>query len=418
MTTSTVDPKMRRNYYLLILSAISLQTTVSTIYMVLPLYFQQFGVNKAGTGVLISIGTFAGILSGVVAGKFSDNYGRKPFLLLGTALYSVVFFLFAYVPGSFDIFFILRLIEGLGYYIIPVVIVSMAADIFPAKERGRAMALYGMSSGAGQLIGPLTAGYLISAGSYTTYFLFCGGFVVLSLFIMFFFVKETLNKEKLKPKAEGSKMSLGESVHHFLGQVKGLGFVVLIFLLAILFYRVGYTMVDPLFTLYLKEVLKLNISESSYVYALKAICTLAAAPVAGYFNDKVGRKPVFMIGMGLTVLTMFSYSRAYSIEIVYLIRAVDSVAAATLLTTIRTMMTDLVSPEMRGFGQGLYSSISQESSTIGSIFGGVIIDSWGYTGAFLTAMSCAAVALVIVFLRVPDLTKTGKSEPKTGTPSV
>jgi MFS family permease len=77
MSTTTVDPKMRRNYYLLILSAISLQITVSTIYMVLPLYFEQFGVNKSGTGVLISIGTFAGIVSGIVAGKFSDNYGKR-----------------------------------------------------------------------------------------------------------------------------------------------------------------------------------------------------------------------------------------------------------------------------------------------------------------------------------------------------
>jgi MFS family permease len=404
MSTSTVDPKMRRNYYLLILSAISLQITVSTIYMVLPLYFEQFGVNKAGTGVLISIGTFAGILSGIVAGKFSDNFGRKPFLLLGTAMYSVVFFLFAYVPGSFDVFFILRFIEGLGYYIIPVVIVSMAADIFPAKERGRAMGLYSMSSGVGQLIGPLSAGYLISSGNYTTYFLFCGGFVVASLVIMVLFVKETLNKENVKAKS-GTKMSVGESARRFLSQVKGLGVIVLVFLVAILFYRVGYTMVDPLFTLYLKDVLKLNISESSYVYALKAICTLAAAPVAGYLNDRVGRKPVFIVGMTLTVATMFSYSRASSIEIVYLIRAVDSVASATLLTTIRTMMSDLVSPEMRGFGQGLYSSISQESSTIGAIFGGVIIDSWGYTGAFLTAMSCAAVALFVVQLWVPEPSK-------------
>jgi MFS family permease len=413
MSTSTVDPKMRRNYYLLILSAISLQITVSTIYMVLPLYFEQFGVNKAGTGVLISIGTFAGILSGIVAGKFSDNFGRKPFLLLGTAMYSVVFFLFAYVPGSFDVFFILRFIEGLGYYIIPVVIVSMAADIFPAKERGRAMGLYSMSSGVGQLIGPLSAGYLISLGNFTTYFLFCGGFVVASLVIMVLFVKETLNKEKVKAKS-GTKISVGESARRFLSQVKGLGVIVLVFLVAILFYRVGYTMVDPLFTLYLKDVLKLNISESSYVYALKAVCTLAAAPVAGYLNDRVGRKPVFIVGMTLTVITMFSYSRTSSIETVYLIRAVDSVASATLLTTIRTMMSDLVSPEMRGFGQGLYSSISQESSTIGSIFGGVIIDSWGYTGAFLTAMSCAAVALFIVWLRVPEPTKSVKPVPKAG----
>ncbi len=418
MSNATVDPKMRRNYYLLILSAISLQITVSTIYMVLPLYFEQYGVNKSGTGVLISIGTFAGILSGIVAGKFSDNYGRKPFLLLGTTMYSIVFFLFAYVPGSFNVFFILRLIEGLGYYIIPVIVVSMAADIFPAKERGRAMALYGMSSGVGQLVGPLTAGFLISSGNFTTYFLFCGGFVVASLVIMVLFVKETLNKEKVTVKGgTAPKMSFGESARHFLSQVKGLGFVVLIFLAAILFYRVGYTMVDPLFTLYLKDVLKLNISESSYVYALKAICTLAAAPVAGYLNDKVGRKPVFLIGMALTVGTMFGYSRATSIELVYLIRAVDSVAAATLLTTIRTMMTDLVSPEMRGFGQGLYSSISQESSTIGSIFGGVIIDNFGYTGAFLSAMSMAAIALVIVFLRVPEPTKSAKPELGSAKPS-
>ena len=414
MSVATVDPKMRRNYYLLILSAISLQVTVSTIYMVLPLYFEQFGVNKSGTGVLISIGTFAGIASGIIAGKLSDNFGRKPFLILGTAMYATVFFLFAYLPGSFDVFFVLRFIEGLGYYIIPVVIVSMAADIFPAKERGRAMALYGMSSGVGQLVGPLTAGFLISSGNYTTYFLFCGGFVVTSLVIMLLFVKETLNKDKIKPKGEKIKTSIGESAQHFLGQVKGLGLMVLVFLVAILFYRVGYTMVDPLFTLYLKDVLKLNISESSYVYALKAVCTLAAAPVAGYLNDKVGRKPVFIIGMALTVTTMFSYSRATSIEVVYLIRAVDSVAAATLLTTIRTLMTDLVSPEMRGFGQGLYSSITQESSTIGSIFGGVIIDYSGYTGAFLTAMSMAAIALVIVWLRVPDPTKAGKLDAKAG----
>jgi predicted MFS family arabinose efflux permease len=63
---------------------------------------------------------------------------------------------------------------------------------------------------------------------------------------------------------------------------------------------------------------------------------------------------------------------------------------------------------MHGFGQGLYSSISQESSTIGSIFGGVIIDSWGYTGAFLTAMSRAAIALFIVWFRVPDPEKSEK----------
>jgi MFS family permease len=194
-------------------------------------------------------------------------------------------------------------------------------------------------------------------------------------------------------------------VTNFGHQLRKLGLVVLIFLVAILIYRVGYTMVDPLFTLYLKEVLQLNVSESSYVYALKAVCTMATAPVAGILNDRVGRKPVFLTGMAITVLTMFSYSQAGTIEIVYLTRAVDAVAQTMLLTTIRTMMSDLVAPELRGFGQGLYSSITQESSTIGSIFGGVIIDASGYTGAFTATMIMAAIALVIVFFKVPEPTR-------------
>ncbi len=408
---------MRRNYYLLILSAISLQVTVSTIYMVLPLYFSEFGVNKSSTGVLISIGTFAGILSGLVAGKFSDNFGRKPFLILGTGMYTVVFFLFAYAPGGFNTFFVLRFIEGLGYYIIPVIIVSMAADIFPKSQRGRAMGLYSLSSGIGQLIGPLSAGFLISSGNYTVYFLFCGGFVLTGLVIMLLFVKETKRKEELIKPEEMRKMSLKESVTNFGHQLRKLGLVVLIFLVAILIYRVGYTMVDPLFTLYLKEVLQLNVSESSYVYALKAVCTMATAPVAGILNDRVGRKPVFLTGMAITVLTMFSYSQAGTIEIVYLTRAVDAVAQTMLLTTIRTIMSDLVAPSLRGFGQGLYSSITQESSTIGSIFGGVIIDASGYTGAFTATMIMAAIALVIVFFKVPEPTRMKSPNLKEANPA-
>src|SRR5512136_2950433 len=161
-----VSPKQRRNYYFIILSCVSMQITASTIYMVFPLFFSAIGLNKGESGLLISIGTFAGIISSVAAGILSNRYGRKKILFLGTLLYTIVFFLFIYSGNNFSVLMLLRFIEGLGFYVMPVMVTTMAADIFPPGERGRAMSLFSAAGGIGALIGPLMAPLLISGDNY------------------------------------------------------------------------------------------------------------------------------------------------------------------------------------------------------------------------------------------------------------
>jgi predicted MFS family arabinose efflux permease len=77
-----------------------------------------------------------------------------------------------------------------------------------------------------------------------------------------------------------------------------------------------------------------------------------------------------------------------------------------LLNSIRTITADLLAPDVRGFGMGLYSTITQESGTIGAIFGGVIIDGMGFNMVFLSAAAMATIALFIVQLLVPEPTHT------------
>ena len=71
-------PKSKKNYYILIAAVMSMWITVSTVYMVLPLYFQKYGISTSENGILIAIGTFAGVISSIIAGKYADSVGRKP----------------------------------------------------------------------------------------------------------------------------------------------------------------------------------------------------------------------------------------------------------------------------------------------------------------------------------------------------
>jgi MFS family permease len=406
MTEQIVTPAQRRNYYLLILSVVSMQVTSSTIYMVLPLFFTNYGISKTENGLLISIGTLAGVFSGLIAGKFSDNYGRKKLLVAGTAIYAVVFYLFALLNKDFNTFFMLRFFEGVGFYVMPVLVSAMCADTFPTQERGRMMALFSMAGGIGQLIGPLSAPYLIQGNDFNLYFIFSGTFVVLSCLGMMFLVKETLPNEK-QVKREPGKKGLAV-ITGFISSVKALGIAFGVFLAAVLVYRSGYTMIDPFFSIYLKDILKLDLSATSYLFALRAICTLTFAPIAGYMADRWGRKPTFLVGMALTVIALFGYTQMRGTTDIYLVRGLDAIAMVILMNSIRTYTADLLAPEVRGFGMGLQSTISQESSTIGAIFGGYLIDTLGWNIVFLAASVMAGVAFFIVQFGVPEPTKVVK----------
>jgi MFS family permease len=413
-----VTKEGKRNYYILVAAMASMQITVSTIYMVLPVFFSQYGMSKTDNGTLIAIGTFAGIISSLFAGKFSDTIGRKPILLVGVSVYALVFILFAFMGKNFQTFFALRFLEGLAYYMVPVATTTMAADIFPKKDRGKAMGLQSMANGVGQLIGPLLAGVFIDASDFLTYFLFCGGFVMVAAAIIFIFVKETLPSDVKAHHLEQNAKSKGQgfSFSRIVGGIKGLGAGILVFFLATTIYRTGYTMVNPLFSIYLTEELHMSMTTTSYFFVIRAVINIVFAPMAGFLADRWGRKPTFILGMTILGGTMVAYSQATTLELVLVIRSLESLSTAILTPTTRTMVADMLTPKNRGFGTGLYSALNDESSTFGAIAGGYIADLYDFKTIFLIGAGTAAACMGIVFFAVKEPSKDDKGGGKVEMP--
>jgi len=403
--TMEPSPTQRRNYYLIVLSMISMFVTTSTIYMVFPLFFEEYGMSGTSIGFLISVGTFAGVVSSIIAGKYSDSHGRKPILFAGVAIYAVVFFLFAFLEKSFTMFAVLRFIEGFAFYMTPVAITTMVADIFPPKQRGKAMSLYTMSNGVGQFVGPILAGMFLESTSYTLYFMACGAFVAVSAVMIFFLVKET--RPEHVTELQKTRAKHGINLKTLGTDLKSLGSIVAIYFVAVLIYRTGNTMVNPFFSLYLKE-LNIDLSSMSYLFAVRALMTLIFAPLTGIVLDKWGRKPTFLLGMLLLVGTMLGYRSVSDYNSVLLIRALESISNAVLITTTRTYAADLMRPEIRGFGMGLYMTIVDESSTMGALLGGWIKDAFSFSTIFVIGAITAAICFLITLIWVPEPSKMEK----------
>ena len=98
-----------------------------------------------------------------IAGKLSDQFGRKGFILGGTFL----FLLGSALSGaarSMDMLILSRAIQGIGagtgIALVPVII----ADIFPPAERAKWQSLFGVVYGLSSLVGPTLGGLLADQG--------------------------------------------------------------------------------------------------------------------------------------------------------------------------------------------------------------------------------------------------------------
>src|SRR5947209_14434508 len=88
-----------------------------------------------------------------IVGKLSDQFGRKWFLVVGTALFLLGSVL-AGASQSMDQLIAFRALQGLGAGIGIALILTVVGDIFPPAERARWQSIFGIVYGFSNLVGP------------------------------------------------------------------------------------------------------------------------------------------------------------------------------------------------------------------------------------------------------------------------
>ena len=94
-----------------------------------------------------------------IAGKLSDQYGRKPIFLIGISVFLLGSFLCG-ICGSMTELIIFRAIQGLGGGMLVPVATAAVADLYSPTERGKIQGMLGALFAVAMCLGPFLGGFI------------------------------------------------------------------------------------------------------------------------------------------------------------------------------------------------------------------------------------------------------------------
>lgn len=115
-----------------------------------------------------------------------------------------------------------------------------------------------------------------------------------------------------------------------------------------------------------------------------------SAPVWGALSDRIGRKPVLLIGLGGFVLSFTFFALATRLWMLFAARALAGLLSSATLPTAMAYISDTTSEESRGGGMGLMGAAMGLGMILGPAVGGLLSKASIQTPFFVAAAMAAA----------------------------
>jgi len=173
-----------------------------------------------------------------------------------------------------------------------------------------------------------------------------------------------------------------------------------ILVFSLLVVMLGFGMVIPVFP-FLIDKLGASGSALGVLVATAALTEFLFGPIWGSISDRVGRKPILMIGMFGYALAMFLFGIADKLWMLLVFRALSGILSSATITTTMAYIGDSTSEKQRGGGMGILGAVAGAGTVIGPGIGGLLAGDSLTTPFFVSAI-LALLSLLLVALLLPE----------------
>jgi MFS family permease len=140
------------------------------------------------------------------------------------------------------------------------------------------------------------------------------------------------------------------------------------------------------------------------LFAVFSLCQFVASPIIGRMSDKYGRRPLLLISLAGTALSLLMTAFAPSAFFLYLARALDGITAGNY-PVIAGVIGDSTKEEERAQAFGIMGASWSAGFVFGPAIAAVSSLSNNIQLPFIVAAVVAAISFVITFIMLPETNK-------------
>jgi MFS family permease len=373
----------------------------SILFIVIPLYVAALPApwfqmpESVRIGILISLYGIVNSALQPLTGTLSDRYRRrKVFILAGLLLMAVATFLFIFAKRFVDLL-VLRSLQGVGLALTLPASMALMTESTSKDTRGGSMGIYSTMRIVGFGTGPLIGGILHVRYGFTPAFIVGTGFVVLGMILVQLWVPES---RRLDP-VDGARAPEVSTRHLLSPGILSLGAAT--FVMACIF-----TMMSTL-EVQFNERLDQTAFAFSVAFSALMLTRLVSQIPLGHLSDRIGRKPLIIIGLLLMAPTSALMGEVTSSWQLTGLRLLQGLASAGIAAPAFALAADLASVG----GEGRHMSIITMSFGLGIAVGPLIagiLAVFSFELPFLIGGVLSVIAAGIVHRNVPETVQRGQ----------
>lgn len=172
-------------------------------------------------------------------------------------------------------------------------------------------------------------------------------------------------------------------------------------LFAVLFLvMIGFSILFPVEPYYI-QIFGATSATMGWLTASFSLAQFVFSPLWGRLSDRIGRKPVMMVGLAGYGMSMTLFALGQSIPHLFIARSLAGVLSSATLPTAMAVIADTTSAEERARGMGLLGAAFGLGAIFGPFIGGVLGDVSIRLPFFVTA-GLSLVTLLFVWRMLPE----------------